>query len=234
MDCNNETTRILNSETIEQLNKSRDEELAKVRKLRLVLKVLKQLNCHKMLIPDKEQIEKALKVIKIGDYLYLNEKRSECLLDLNELCKVNLNYTERKAVRQQLSEKLEANLVQIRDFGSKMREELPELFCDSNFPHDEILNLEMQRRSNFDHLATLRNKKCHFLKVAADLKMGPYLTYELDVAYAKARQNQTKVNVLRGYFINELLSRTEDSLKAIREVETYINDELEKELYASN
>ncbi|XP_061395898.1 augmin complex subunit dgt2-like [Musca vetustissima] len=234
MDCNNETTRILNSETIEQLQKARDEELAKVRKLRLVLKELKQLNCNKMLIPDKEQIEKTLKVIKIGNYLYLNEKRSECLLDLNELCKVNLNYTERKAVRQQLSEKLHANLTRIQDFGTKMRDELPELFCDSESPHEEILSLEMQRKSDCEHLASLRNKKCHFLKVAADLKMGPYLAYELDVAYAKARQNQTKVNVLRGYFINELLSRTEHSLKAIREVETYINDDLENELYTSN
>lgn len=80
MDCNNETTRILNSETIEQLQKSRDEELAKVRKLRLVLKGVKQLNCHKMLIPDKDQIEKTLKVIKIGDYLYMNEKRNDCIL----------------------------------------------------------------------------------------------------------------------------------------------------------
>lgn len=149
------------------------------------------------------------------------------------MCQVNLNYTERKAVRQQLSEKLLANLVVIRDFGTKMRSELPELFCDTNSPHEEILRLEIQRRSNFEQLATLRNKKCHFLKVAADLKMGPFLPNELDVAYAKARQNQTKVNVLRGYFINELLSRTEHSLKAIREVEMYINEDLEKELYAS-
>lgn len=79
MDCN-ETTRIINSENIEQLHKIRDKELAKVRKLRLVIKELKQLDCNKMAVPDKEQIEKAIKVIKIGDYLYLNEKKDQCLL----------------------------------------------------------------------------------------------------------------------------------------------------------
>lgn len=249
MDCN-ETTRILNSETIEQLQKSRDEELANVRKLRLVIKELKQLNCKA--IPDKEQIEKALKVIKVGDYLYLNEKRNDCLLgeltalvsilcmyinilfsDLKDTCQVNLNYTERKAVRQELSERLQTNLQLVSDFGTKLHDELPEIFCE-NFPHDEILDLEIRRRANFEALAALRNRKCHFLKVASDLKMGPYLAYELEVAYAKARQNQTKVSVLRGYFINELLTRTEHSLKALREVETYINDALEKELDASN
>ncbi|XP_075154064.1 dim gamma-tubulin 2 [Haematobia irritans] len=232
MDCN-ETTRILNSETIEQLQKTRDEELSKVRKLRLVLKELKQLNCSKMSVIDREQIEKALKVIKIGDYLYLNEKKNQCLLDLGDVCKVNLNYTERKAVRHHLTENLQ-NLQRVRDFGKKLQDELPVLFSDSNHPHEEILNLEMQRRCNFEQLTSLKNRKCHFLKVAADLKMGPYLSYELDVMFAKARQNQTKVNVLRGYFINELLTRTEHSLKAVQEVESYINDALEKELDASN
>ncbi|XP_013098562.2 augmin complex subunit dgt2 [Stomoxys calcitrans] len=232
MDCN-ETTRMLNSETIEQLQKSRDAELVNVRKLRLVLKELKQLNCNKMSVSDKESIEKSLKVLKIGDYLHLNEKKNQCLLDLGDTCKVNLNYTERKSVRQHLSESLQ-KLEIIREFGQKLQSELPELFSETYYLHEEILNLEMQRRANFEQLIALRNKKCHFLNVAADLKMGPYLAYELDVAYAKARHNQTKVNVLRGYFVNELLTRTEHSLKAIQEVESYINDDLEKELDANN
>lgn len=147
---------------------------------------------------------------------------------------MNLNYTERKAVRHQLSQNLQINLQRVQEFGAKLHDELPELFCESNFPHEEILKLEEQRRSNLEQLIEMRNRKCHILKAAAELKMGPFLGYELDVDFTKARQNQTKVNVLRGYFINELLSRTDHSLKAIREVETCIDDALEKEMDASN
>lgn len=78
MDCN-ETVRILNAETNEQLVKTHADELAKVRKLRLVIKVLKQLDCDNLLLPDKEQVKNAIVLIKVGEYLYLNDKKEQVL-----------------------------------------------------------------------------------------------------------------------------------------------------------
>ena len=75
----NETVRILNAETNEQLLKAHADELAKVRKLRLVIKELKQIDCGNLLLPDKEQVEKAIILMKIGEYLYLNDKKEQVL-----------------------------------------------------------------------------------------------------------------------------------------------------------
>ncbi|XP_023301794.2 augmin complex subunit dgt2 [Lucilia cuprina] len=232
MDCN-ETTRILNSETNEQLLKTHAEELANVRKLRLVVKELKQIDCSKLQLPDNEQVKKVIVLIKIGEYLYLNEKKDQ-VLNLGGVTSNKLNYTERKAVRHQLTANLIKELQRINNFSSKLRTELPELLSDGNTLHTEILHLEKQRRSNLESMIQLRNRKCNFLKVVAELKMGPYLACELEVMFANARHNQTKVNILRGYFVNELLTRTEHNLKAIREVEGYINDAMEKDQEISN
>ncbi|XP_065357885.1 augmin complex subunit dgt2 [Calliphora vicina] len=232
MDCN-ETTRIINSETNEQLLRTHDEELTKLRKLRLVIKELKQIDCTQLMLPDKEQVKKAIVVIKIGEYLYLNDKKDQ-VLNLGVVSSINLNYTERKAVRHQLTINMLKEMQGINTFSTKLRSELPEVFSDSDSLHTQILSLEKQRRANLENLILLRNRKCNFLKVVAELKMGPYLACELEVMFAKARHNQTKVNLLRGYFINELLTRTEHNLKAIREVEGYINEAIEKEQEVSN
>ena len=148
---------------------------------------------------------------------------------MEETSAINLNYTERKALRQRLTSNLQKELQNICEYNNKMRSEVPEVFNETDSLHNQILALEKQRRSNLENLVQIRNRKCNFLKVAAELKMGPYLARELEVLLANARQNQTKVNLLRGYFINEMLTRTEHNLKAIREVEGYINETLEKE-----
>ncbi|TMW51449.1 hypothetical protein DOY81_003474 [Sarcophaga bullata] len=224
----NETVRILNAETNEQLLKAHADELAKVRKLRLVIKELKQIDCGNLLLPDKEQVEKAIILMKIGEYLYLNDKKEQ-VLNLEDTSTINLNYTERKALRQRLTRNLQKELLNICEYNNKLRSEVPEVFSETDSLHNQILSLEKQRRSNLESLVQVRNRKCNFLKVAAELKMGPYLACELEVLLANARQNQTKVSLLRGYFINEMLTRTEHNLKAIREVEGYINETLEKE-----
>lgn len=81
MDCN-ETMRIINSETNEQLLKAHAEELGKVRKLRLVIKELKQIDCGKLMLPDMEQVKKGIVLMKIGEYLYLNDKKDHVLSKL--------------------------------------------------------------------------------------------------------------------------------------------------------
>lgn len=153
---------------------------------------------------------------------------------MGEITAVNLNYTERKAIRHQLTINLQQSLQRVSDFSTKLRTELPEIFCDGDSLHTQILSLEKQRRLNLENLIQLRNRKCNFLKVIAELKMGPYLSCELEVMLTKSRQNQTKVNLLRGYFINSFLTRSEHNMKAIREVEGYINEALEKEEDASH
>ncbi|XP_036327919.1 augmin complex subunit dgt2 [Rhagoletis pomonella] len=240
----NETLSILSAEARRQMEVKRDCELCKIRKLRLVLDNLQKIRVNKLDLPDNgEQVEQALKVLAVNNYLQLNAGGGEeFILGLKELrdC-INLSYTERKAIREEIIALLRLNLQPIIDFGRKLKAEVPDVFADPSTPpptalchpsasssSNHIIALEAQRRSNLQKLVEVRNRKCAFLKAAAELKMGPYLAHELELLYAQARLTQDKSNILRGYFANELLTRTEHSLKAIKEVENYVDRELEK------
>lgn len=74
-----EATRIINTATNEELVKMHFEELTKIRKLRLVIKELKQIDCSKLMLPDKKQVEKSIALIKIGEYFFLNGKKDHVL-----------------------------------------------------------------------------------------------------------------------------------------------------------
>lgn len=154
---------------------------------------------------------------------------------------INLTYTERKAIREEIVSLLRLNLQPVIDFGKKLKAEVPDVFvelgtpppvgqCASKKPSgfNQIISLESQHRSNLQKLAEARNRKCAYLKAAADLKMGPYLAHELELLYAQGRLTQEKSNILRNYFTNELLARTEYCAKALKEIENYIDVETEK------
>lgn len=142
------------------------------------------------------------------------------------MCAVNLSYSERSAVRHQLIKDIQKKLSPIRDFGQKLRSELPELLNEKLDSRLLIIELEKRRRSNLEKIVEFRQRKCQLLKMAADLKMGPYLGNDLELLLTKMNRDLLKAKVLRSYFINELLTRSEHSLKSIQEVEGYINDAL--------
>ncbi|KAL9929688.1 dim gamma-tubulin 2 isoform 1-T2 [Glossina fuscipes fuscipes] len=224
MDC--DAVRLLNAESREQLLKVRNEELANVRKLQVIVQHLKSMNCKEIPLPDHEQVEKAQKLLKIANHLHLNDKKDEYVLDIGAMCAVNLSYSERGAVRHQLIKDIQEKLSPIRDFGQKLRSELPELLNEKLDPRFLIIELEKRRRSNLEKIVEFRQRKCQLLQMAADLKMGPYLGNELELLLMRANRDLLKAKVLHSYFINELLTRSEYSLKSIQEVEGYINDTL--------
>lgn len=80
MDC--EAVRLLNAESREQLLKVRNEELANVRKLQVIVQHLKSMNCKEIPLPDHEQVEKAQKLLKIANHLYLNDKKDDYVLGM--------------------------------------------------------------------------------------------------------------------------------------------------------
>uniref|UniRef100_A0A1A9V830 Uncharacterized protein n=1 Tax=Glossina austeni TaxID=7395 RepID=A0A1A9V830_GLOAU len=222
MDC--EAVRLLNAESREQLLKVRNEELANIRKLQVIVQYLKSMNCKEIPLPDHEQVEKAQKLLKIANHLYLNDKKDDYVLDIGAMCAVNLSYSERSAVRHQLIKDIQKKLSPIRDFGQKLRSELPELLNEKLDSRLLIIELEERRRSNLEKIIEFRQRKCQLLKMAADLKMGPYLGNDLELLLTKMNRDLLKAKVLHSYFINELLTRSEHSLKSIQEVEGFIND----------
>uniref|UniRef100_A0A1B0A4F1 Uncharacterized protein n=1 Tax=Glossina pallidipes TaxID=7398 RepID=A0A1B0A4F1_GLOPL len=224
MDC--EAVRLLNAESHEQLLKVKSEELSNVRKLQVIVQHLKSMNCKEIPLPDHEQVEKAQKLLKIANHLYLNDKKDDYVLDIGAMCAVNLSYSERNAVRHQLIKDIKKKLSPIRDFGQKLRSELPELLDERLDSRLLIIELEKRRRSNLEKIVEFRQRKCQLLKMAADLKMGPYLGNDLELLLTQMNRDLLKAKVLRSYFINELLTRSEHSLKSIQEVEGYINDAL--------
>lgn len=246
----NETLSILNAEARRQMENKHDAELCKIRKLRLVLANLQQITINKLDLPDNgEQVDYALKVLDVNDYLRMNVGGGgeDYLLGLKTLREsISLTYTERKAIREEIISLLRLNLQPIIDFGKKLKAEIPDVFANPGTPQpsgkyaskkaygfNQIIYLESQRRSNLQKLLEARNRKCAYLKTAAELKMGPYLAHELELLHAQSRLTQEKSNILRNYFTNELLARTEHSAKALKEVENYIDMEIEK-LQAQN
>ncbi|XP_067623947.1 augmin complex subunit dgt2-like [Eurosta solidaginis] len=246
MSDSNETLSILNAEARKQMELKRDSELHKIRKLRLVLDNLQKIRMKKLDLPDSgENVEQALKVLDVNNYLQLNGGGSggdDCLLGLKDLREtINLTYTERKAIREEIIAVLRLNLQPIVDFGRKLKAEIPDVFVAPSTPPPtgqciprilpgsmQIVALEVQRRAILQKLLEVRNRKCAYLKAATELKMGPYLAHELELSYAQGRLTQEKANILRDYFTNELLTRTEHSAKALKEIDGYIDGELEK------
>lgn len=69
----NETLSILNAEARRQMETKRDNELCKIRKLRLILDNLQKLRINKLDLPDSgEQVDYAIKVLDVNDYLHMN------------------------------------------------------------------------------------------------------------------------------------------------------------------
>ncbi|XP_053960197.1 augmin complex subunit dgt2 isoform X2 [Anastrepha ludens] len=235
----NETLSILNAEARRQMEIKRDKELYIIRKLLFVLDYLQKIKVNKLDLPDNgEQVMHALKVLDVNNFLQLIiSGGDEYLLGLKEIRdSVNLSYTERKAIREELIALLRLKLQPIIDFGKKLKAEIPDVFADpsamsptttTSSSASQIIALESQRRSNLHKLLEARNRKCAYLKAAGELKMGPYLAHELELLYAQGKLTQEKANILRDYFINEFLTRTEHSSKALKEIENCVDKKLE-------
>ncbi|XP_030384516.1 augmin complex subunit dgt2 [Scaptodrosophila lebanonensis] len=225
------TTTILSSET-QELIEARDAELRNVLKLRLIINKVRCLNLGPQ---ESAEVRRALKFVSIGDFVRLGEgdREQEHLLDLQDYGNCPpLSYTDRKAVRSKLIENLRATLTPIADMADKMRAEWPDLFAkdsdeELSTEQQEILRLETEYREHLEKLVKLRSRKCALMKAVAELKLGPYLGHQLESQQAQAQLLQTKAELLRGFFINEIVSRTEHSLKAHKEVEKYIDELLD-------
>lgn len=83
MSDSGENTRILNVESSDALKKNRDAELAKILKLRLILAQLRRLRTSER--AESEQVEGAMKLLSIRNYLRLNKENNNCLLSKNLL-----------------------------------------------------------------------------------------------------------------------------------------------------
>lgn len=155
-------------------------------------------------------------------------------IDLNEYKSVTLTYTERKAVRSYLLQKVSEDYDRVVRMAQKIKEQLPDVY-GLNETKKQFLEVESKRRELQLKLAEVKNKKCAMLKVAADLKMGPYIKNELELMLAEHQLNQMKTSVFQGYILSTLFSpkytRTEQAVtvKAIKEAEKFVDAALEAE-----
>lgn len=93
---------------------------------------------------------------------------------------------------------------------------------------NKILQLESLRRTNLQKLAELKNRKCAYLKAAAELKVGPYLVNELKMLLVETRYDDVKAKTFGKFINNAIVNNGKNSIKAIKEVQEYIDQELEK------
>lgn len=132
-------------------------------------------------------------------------------------------------MRGKVIDDLHKTLGPILQYKNEMIAKSPELFSSENYMLNRVIALEERRSANLQKILELRTRKINLLKTVVELKIGAYLGYELEIMLGQARQTQTKVNLLRGYLTNEMLTRSEHSLKALQEVESYIDKLLEAE-----
>lgn len=141
-----------------------------------------------------------------------------------------LSYFDRKTVRTKLVAQLRLTHKPIADLGDKIRRELPDaLSTDKNElalanEQQNLLQLQKDQRYCLKKLAAMRRDYCELMKQAADLKMGPQMVKELRIQQAQAKLLLTKAEMLRIYFIVEAYARSEQSLKAYKEVNKYLEE----------
>ncbi|XP_034670061.1 augmin complex subunit dgt2 [Drosophila subobscura] len=220
------STTIMSTDTKELLE-TRDNELKKVLQLKLLLDAMRRLDMGKNQSPG---IKRALKLVSIGEFMRLgnDDGQQDYVLDLQEHKVVPaLSYTDRKALRTSLTAKLQESLTPIAELGDQIREEFPEVFSkdvELNPGQKEIISLEVEHRASLEKKGELLSRKCALLNDAAELKMGPHLVNELQLKQASAEVTQTKAELLCSCFMNEIASRTEHSVKAIKEVEAHLDE----------
>ncbi|EDW29201.1 GL18538 [Drosophila persimilis] len=212
---------ILPTDTKELLE-ARESELKKVLQLKLLLDVLRRLEPAN----QSPEIKRALKLVSIGEFVRLDD--SDHVLDLQDYKIIPaLSYTDRKAVRTNLTAQLQAKLLPITELGDQIREEFPEVFSNDlelDPGQKEIIRLEVEHRTSMEKRGQLLSRKCALLNDAADLKMGTHLVNELQLKQSSANVTQTKAELLCSWFIHEIASRTEHSVKAIKEVEAHLDE----------
>ncbi|TDG44772.1 hypothetical protein AWZ03_008828 [Drosophila navojoa] len=210
----------------QELLEERDQELKKVLKLKLILNEIRNLNLGPEETPE---IKRALKLVSVADYIRLGDDQ-EHLLDLQECSRCPpLSYIDSKAVRTKLAENLRTILTPIAQLGDRIRTELPgalvkEEEAQLTQGQQEIIRMQKEQRECLEKLVHMTRHKCSLMMKAAELKMGPHLGHELKLQQAQAQLLQTKADLLRMYFINEIFSRTDHSLKAHEEVDKYIDE----------
>ncbi|KAL7740351.1 hypothetical protein ACLKA6_018790 [Drosophila palustris] len=219
------SSQALSTETRELLE-ARDAELNKVLKLKLVLQAIRSLSLGQEETPE---IKHALRLISVGEYIRMGDEQVH-LLDLQECSNCPpLSYTDRKAVLTKTASNLRVNLKPIVELGDKIRSELPDAMTKDREPklsmgQQEIIKLQKEKRQCLEKLVEMRRKKCVLMMEAADLKLGPHLGHELKVQQAQAELLQTKADLLRLYFTNEIFTRADHSLKAHKEVDKYLDE----------
>ncbi|XP_017065476.1 augmin complex subunit dgt2 [Drosophila eugracilis] len=211
----------------EDLREARDTELKKVLKLKLVLDELRRMDLGPDQSPD---IKRVLKLISFGSYARLGDIEGGSQNQVLGLQSANtfppLSYTDRKTVRSKLFAQLRSTLQPIAELSDRMHDEFPVAFGqepDLSDDQKEILRLEEEHRSGLEKLVSLLRRKCTLLKETAELKLGSQLANELKLQQAQAQLVQTKAELLRCFIVHEAASRTENSVKAHKEVEAHLD-----------
>ncbi|KAH8403165.1 hypothetical protein KR222_006274 [Zaprionus bogoriensis] len=222
----NPSETILSNE-LQELQAARDAQLEKVLKLQLVLNEVRQLKLGKDASPE---IKQALRLISISDYKNMGDDPENVLGLPDDYDKPQLSYFDRKTVRNALSDQLLTSLKPIVELGDRIRRELPDALSGDKAKPEltdrqrELLKMQQEQRASLEKLVITTRDYCEQMMKAANLKMGPQPIQELRVQQAQAKLLLTKAETLRTYFTVEAYSRTDQSLKAYKEVSKYLDE----------
>ncbi|CAD7093503.1 unnamed protein product [Hermetia illucens] len=222
-----EVSRIVKkAENEAHLRRTQSEALNRIYKLELVLKILKTLDVNQLDVPDKQRLRNSLKVLGIQDCISL--PNSDKLLGLDNAETISLSYTDRKALRETLFNSIRNVCTPIVENADRMQKDIPEIF-DTEAKHSDIIALEEKRRKLQQELLNAKSRKCELLKKCTELKLASYEKNAVNILVSEYKLNDVKAETLQGYLVQEFCSRTQHTVKAVKEVERFIDAELEED-----
>jgi hypothetical protein len=150
--------------------------------------------------------------------------------DLSEpLVQPNLTYSEKKLVREYLEKQIELNCQPVVELFEKYTNnqltKVAHMQTDSN---EEVLRLETRRQDLTRDLGRLKNEKNELLKQCADLRVAAHQKHTVGLLNAEMRYTEVKAKTMENIMRNEAVSRTQNSQKAIKQVENHLDEILKK------
>lgn len=133
---------------------------------------------------------------------------------------ISIFYNERKSILEFLRKGIQSKYNELSPVLQKVNQE-----AEAGSQHQEqIESLENKRLLLKIKMAETKNKKLELLKRCADIKFGPFLANEMEILLDEYKYNQSKFERLKAHILNLYLNSTGNIMKAIEQVDKYLDE----------
>ncbi|CRK99735.1 CLUMA_CG012974, isoform A [Clunio marinus] len=169
---------------------------------------------------SRKNIEKALQIIKIKDYINLGNEQK--LLGLNELDldKINLSYSDKKLIRERVEYYLDIERTKCEALAKKHHEIDEELQRNQ----DQFIEIAQENISMGQTLVELKNQEKDLLIKVAQEMSSPLQLKQVEIIHDEAKSLELQIKAWNVAIQKNELERTQSAKEAILEVSANIDE----------